>query len=85
MQKGLAVIVALLVVTAWQYRKNRPLLFVMIATLFGACALVVASRSTWPEWILKSLAIGWLVCMLIAGVLSAMKLLNHARKRTKLS
>jgi hypothetical protein len=84
-QKGLAAMVALLLATAWQYRKNTPLLFVIIATLFGVAALIAASQSGVPEWIIKLLAVGWLICMLTAGVFGVVKLLVPDRRKTKLS
>jgi hypothetical protein len=83
-QKGLAAIVALLFATAWQYRKNTPLLFVIIATLFGVAAFIAASQSDWPERIVKLLAVGWLICMLTAGVFAVVKSLVPDRKKTKL-
>jgi hypothetical protein len=83
MQKGLAALTAFLLVMAWQYRKNRPVLFLIVATLFGEAALFV-SRLTGPwEWILKSLAFCWLICMLAAGVFAAEKIYTLRKKIRK--
>ncbi len=85
MQKGLAALTAFLLVMAWQYRKNRPVLFVIVATLFAEAALFVA-RLTGPwEWILKSLALCWLICMLAAGVFAAEKLIYKLRRNIRKS
>ena len=44
--KGLAKIIALLVVTAWQYRyKNRPIFFVLMGTLFGVVAILTSDAA----------------------------------------
>jgi hypothetical protein len=81
MRKGLAALTIFLLVMAWQYRKNRPVLFVIVATLFAEAALLVA-RLTGPwDWILKSLALCWLICMLAAGVFAAEKLIYTSRKK----
>jgi len=64
--KGLALIIAFLLVTAWQYRNNRTVFFVLLGTLFGVAA-VLTSRHV-PEETLQALALGWALCMLIAGV-----------------
>jgi hypothetical protein len=85
MQKGLAAPTAFLLVMGWQYRKNRAVLFVIVATLFAEAALFVA-RLTGPwEWILKSLALCWLICMLAAGVFAVEKLIYTLRKKARRS
>ena len=85
MRKGLAVVTAFLLVMAWQYRKNRPVLFVLLATLFAAAALFAADRPGLSEWVLKSFAIAWLICMLAAGVFAAEKLIYILRKKFRKS
>jgi hypothetical protein len=85
MQRGLAAITAFLLVMAWQYRKNKAVLFVIVATLFAEAALFVAGRPSLSEWILKSLALCWLICMLGAGVFAAEKLIYILRKKTRKS
>jgi hypothetical protein len=81
MQKGLAALTAFLLLMAWQYRKNRPVLLVIVATLFADAALFVAGQSNLSEWILKSLALCWLICMLAAGVFAVEKLIYTSRKK----
>jgi hypothetical protein len=83
MQKGWAAITAFLLVMAWQYRKNRPVLLVIVATLFADAALFVAGRSNLSEWILKSLALCWLICMLAAGAFAVEKLIYSLRKKVR--
>jgi hypothetical protein len=63
MQRGLA-ITAFLLVMAWQYRKNKAVLFVIVATLFADAAMFVAGRPSLSDRILKSLVLCWLICML---------------------
>jgi len=85
MQRGLAVVAAFLLVMAWQYRKNKAVLFVIVATLFADAALFVAGRPDLSEWILKSLALCWLICMLAAGVFAVEKLTYSLRKKVRKS
>jgi hypothetical protein len=85
MQKGFAALAAFLLVMGWQYRKNRPVLFVIVATLFAEAALFVARRTGPWEWILKSLAFCWLICMLAAGVFAVEKLIYSKRVRKSYS
>jgi hypothetical protein len=81
MQKGLAAMIVLLVVAAWQYRNNRPVFFVVVGTLFAAIPLVLGSHV--PERILQSCAFAWLACMLVAlafGVAEIVHWLKNKRK-----
>jgi predicted membrane protein len=81
MRKGLAVITAFLLVMAWQYRKNRPVLFVVVGSLFAVAAMFVAGLTGPAEWIIRSLAVAWLICMLAAGTFAAEKLIYILRKK----
>jgi len=81
MHRGFATIAAFLVVTAWAFRKNTPLLFAIIATI---CAVASGFSTSWTahsELIEKLGAILWLVFMLIAGVLAVNKWLQTGRKK----
>jgi uncharacterized membrane protein len=85
MQKGFAAVIAFLIVMAWQYRKNKPVLLVIVATLFGAAALLSSRWENISDWPLRVFALCWLTCMLIAGVLATKKLVHSVRKRIKQS
>jgi hypothetical protein len=85
MQKGMAAIIAFLLVMAWQYRKNKALLFVIVATLFASAGLLASGRAGFPEWTVTFLALAWLICMLIAGLLALEKLFYSIRKMMKQS
>jgi uncharacterized membrane protein len=81
--RGLAALAAFLIVMAWQYRRNKALLFVIIGTLF-ACAAAFSTR--WEkisDWPLRTFAFCWLICMLAAGVLAANKLVLAIAKRKR--
>jgi multisubunit Na+/H+ antiporter MnhE subunit len=67
-------LVALLVVTAWQYRKNKPLLLVIIGALFACAALFSTRWENISDWPLRAFALCWLICTLAGGVLAANKL-----------
>jgi hypothetical protein len=79
MRKGLPAILALLIFAAWQYRRNRPVFFVVVGTLFATTAILV-SDSQLPETVLKACALGWLVCMLVAAVFGIGELARYIRK-----
>ena len=81
MQKGLAAMIALLVVAAWQYRNNRPVFFVVVGTLFAAVPLVLGSHV--PERILQACALAWLACMLVALVFGAGQIAHWLRNKRK--
>jgi len=81
MQKGFAVLIAFLLMMAWQYRKNTAALFFAVGTLFAAAAVLAADHV--PDRILQSLALGWALCMLIAGVSGAARLAARLRKKAK--
>ena len=78
-------IAVFLVLMAWQYRKNKPLLFVIVASLFAAAAMVSTRWENQSELPLKFFAVAWLACMLIAGVLAVDKLGRFLRNRRKQS
>ena len=78
-------IAVFLVLMAWKYRKNRPLLFVIVATLFAAAAMVSTRWENQSELPLKFFAVAWLACMLVAGVLAVDKLGHFLRNRRKQS
>jgi hypothetical protein len=80
MRSGLAIVMVLLVGAAWDQRKNRALFFTWIAGLF-ACVAGLVALSHQPEWILNSLAIGWLIAALIALWFAINKLLLYLRKK----
>jgi hypothetical protein len=71
----------LLVGAAWEQRKTKALLFTWIAGLF-ACVAFLASGGHQPDWIVNSLAIGWLIAALIALWFAINKLLHYLRKKT---
>jgi Na+/H+ antiporter NhaD/arsenite permease-like protein len=65
--RALALTAVFLVAMAWRYRKNEPLWFVIVGSLFAVAAFWSSQyRNDWP---LRIFALGWLTCMLIAGVL----------------
>jgi putative Ca2+/H+ antiporter (TMEM165/GDT1 family) len=78
--KALLIIPAFLVVMAWRYRANRPVFFVVVASIFAVAALLV-SVSNLPERILESLALAWATCMLVAGAFAGCELVNYLRKK----
>jgi uncharacterized membrane protein len=79
--RALEITAVFLVVMAWQYRKNKPVLFVIVATLF-ACAAVPSTRwENISDLPLRVFALCWLTCMLIAGFLAAKKVALSARKK----
>jgi uncharacterized membrane protein len=78
-------IVVFLVLMAWQYRKNKPLLFVIVASLFAAAGMASTRWENQSELPLKFFAIAWLACMLIAGVLALDRLGRFVRNRRKQS
>ena len=83
MRRGFAAVIAFLIVMAWQYRKNKPVLLVIVATLF-ACAAALSTR--WEniyEWPLRAFAFCWLTCMLVAGVLAVKKLVLAINKKKR--
>jgi hypothetical protein len=82
MQKGFAVVIALLIVSAWQYRNNRPVFFVLVGTLFAAAGVLVSTSNFSPR-ILESLAFAWLACMLVACMFGVGELIDHFRKKNK--
>jgi uncharacterized membrane protein len=85
MQKGLAAVVAFLIVMAWQYRKNKTVLFLIVGTLFACAALLSTRWENVSDFPLRAFALCWLTCMLIAGILAAKKLVHSAQKRTRQS
>jgi uncharacterized membrane protein len=78
-------IAVFLVLMAWQYRKNKPLLFAIVATLFAAAAMASTRWENQSDLPLKFFAVAWLACMLVAGVLAADKLGRFLRNRRKQS
>jgi hypothetical protein len=74
MQRGLAVVTAFLLVMAWQYRKNKPVLLVIVATLFVPAAALSTRWQNVSDWPLRVFALCWLTCMVLAGVLTVKKL-----------
>jgi ABC-type amino acid transport system permease subunit len=80
MHKGIAVVVAFLIVTAWQFRRNTPLLLVIVATFFAVAAFYSTRWEEQSEWIVKVFAAAWLICMLSAGALVAKKLVRPLPK-----
>ncbi|HJX95629.1 MAG TPA: hypothetical protein VJ324_08435 [Candidatus Acidoferrum sp.] len=78
MRLSLAIVIVLLIIAAWEQRKNKALFFMWIAGLFG-CVAALASHQ--PDWIVNSLAIGWLIAALIALWFAINKLLHYLRKK----
>jgi hypothetical protein len=76
----LIIVVAFLVVTAWQCRNNRPVFFVVVGSIF-AIAAVLVSNSKLPERILESLSLAWAACMLVAGVSAAWELAHYLKRK----
>ncbi len=81
--RALLVTAGFLILMAWQYRKNTPLSFLIIGTLFAVGAMISTRWESFSEWPLRVLTIGWLTCMLIAAVNYAMAL-KVKRNRAKL-
>jgi hypothetical protein len=77
----LAITAVLLIVMAWQYRKNTPLWFVIIATLFADAAMLSAHWEDVSNWPLRIFSVCWLACMLPAGGLFILSV--QKRKRDK--
>lgn len=67
--RALAITAVFLSVMAWQYRKNEPLLFVIIATMFADAAMMSSRWESFTDLPLRIFSICWLICMLIAGFL----------------
>jgi uncharacterized membrane protein len=80
MPKGFAVIIAFLMVIAWQYRKNEAVLFLIVGTLFACAALLSTRWEDFTDLPLRVFALCWLGCMLIAGLLATKKLVHSAQK-----
>jgi integral membrane sensor domain MASE1 len=80
MRKAFPALLVLLLVAAWRFRDNRPVFFVIVATLFAVVAIPV-SGSGLPESILQGLALGWLACMLVASVFGIVELTRYMKKR----
>jgi uncharacterized membrane protein len=82
MPKGFAVIIAFLMVMAWQYRKNKAVLFLsaIVGTLFACAALLSTRWEDFTDLPLRVFALCWLACMLIAGLLATKKLVHSAQK-----
>jgi len=78
--RRLVIVAAFLVVMAWRYRNNRPVFFVVVASIFAVAAGLVSVFNL-PERILESLALAWAACMLIAGVSAAWELTDYLRKK----
>jgi uncharacterized membrane protein len=83
MPKGFAVVIAFLIVMAWQYRKNKPLLFAIVATLFACAALLSTRWENISDLPLRVFALSWLACMPIAGILAAKKVVLSVRKKKR--
>jgi hypothetical protein len=81
--RALEITAVFLVVMAWQYRKNKPVLFVIIATLFADAALLSSRWESISGWSVPFFALAWLLCMLIAGVLAANKFALSVRKKKR--
>jgi hypothetical protein len=81
MQKGLALIVSVLLVMAWRNRNNMAIFFLLVGTLFAVAAMLASEQV--PETIIQALALGWALCMLVAGVSGIAKLVAHLRKKAK--
>jgi CHASE2 domain-containing sensor protein len=82
MRRGLAAVAAFLLVMAWQYRKNKAVLFVIIATLFVPAAALSTRWENTSDWPPRVFALCWLTCMVIAGAL-AIKNLVLAKSKEK--
>jgi hypothetical protein len=74
-----------LLAMAWQYRKNMPLLFVIIATFFADAAMLSSRWENVSEWPVRMFSVCWLICMLGAGVLAAEKWIYILRKKARKS
>jgi uncharacterized membrane protein len=83
MQKGFAAVIAFLILMAWQYRKNKPVLLVIVATLFAAAAALSTRWESISDWPLRVFALCWLTCMLFAGVLAVKKLVLAISKKKR--
>jgi hypothetical protein len=85
MQKRLAACAAFLLVIAWQYRRIRPVLFVIVATQFAVGALFAAGLPVPAGWILRLLVVAWLIGVLAAGdVFSGEADLHLAKKHAEI-
>jgi hypothetical protein len=80
MRSSLAIVIVLLAAVAWEQRKNKALFFTWIAGLL-ACVAFLAAGGHHADWIVNSLAIGWLIAALIALWFAINKLLRYLRKR----
>jgi hypothetical protein len=81
--RALEITAVFLVAMGWQYRKNKPALFVIIATLFADAALLSSRWESISGWGSPFFAVAWLLCMLIAGVLTANKFVLSVRKKKR--
>jgi hypothetical protein len=79
MRKGFALIVSVLLVMAWRNRNNMAVFFLLVGTLFAVAAMLVSELV--PETIIQALALGWALCMLVAGVSAIAKLAARLRKK----
>jgi hypothetical protein len=80
MRSFLASITVLLILAAWQERKNRLMFFTAIAGL-SVCAAAFAAKVHQPDWVIVSLGIGWLISALIVLWFAINKLLHYLRKK----
>jgi uncharacterized membrane protein len=78
-----ATLAAFLVVMAWQYRKNKPVLLVIIGTLFACAALYSTRWQSISDLPLRAFAICWLICMLAAGFFAANRAVLSIARRKK--
>jgi hypothetical protein len=72
-------LIVLLVVTAWRYRNNRAVFFVLVGAVFAAVALLAGDQV--PERVVQSLALAWAACMLVAGVSALTELAYRLKKK----
>jgi hypothetical protein len=83
--RALAITAVFLCVMAWQYRKNEPLLFVIIATLFADAAMMSSRWDNFTDRPEQVLALCWLICMLFAGVSFILSLRGKKRDKANLT
>jgi hypothetical protein len=82
MRPFLPSVAVLLIVAAWQERKNKLMFFTAITGLF-VCGAAFAATAHQPEWIVISLSIGWLISALIVLWFAINKGLQYLSKRMK--
>ena len=71
----------LLIVAVWHYRNNRPIFFVLVGSIFAAAAAILVSSADLSDRLVQSLALGWLLCMLVAAASGIVELAQYIKNK----